>query len=474
MAGKASRGRGHRRGKAIAAALDLGSTMIKGALLEESGSLRGIVARPAPPLDGTGLIRESDPSAWMHEVVAVLAEVRRAAGSCLPLAIASQRSSFVLWERRQAIAVTPLISWQDRRAESWCARHAGDGEMIGRVTGVRLSPHYAGPKLASLLEGDATLAEMMAGGEIRFGTLDAFLLAHLTGERCHETDLTMAARTLLADPRSGGWSADLLGWAGVPAASLPEIVASTRREGPEIEGLPVTAGLADQSAAALAALGAASDDALVSLGTGGFVMRATGGEMRRPEGYLSGVLLGDPGRKTRFAAEGTINGVSEALYRFGSGPTPLPAEDPSPRAFCLPDVTGTGAPHWKAGATLELSKEASALSPHERRRIVIEGVIFRVREILEDLFGADEPRRVLLSGGPATEATIAEGLAACLGRSVHRLTDPEATLLGAARLAAGMEPGAPPPAAIEVPHGKAGHYLRGKFAPWRGWLRSLD
>ena len=77
MAGKASRGRGHRRGKAIAAALDLGSTMIKGALLEESGSLRGIVARPAPPLDGTGLIRESDPSAAIVQMLPSWAKASR-------------------------------------------------------------------------------------------------------------------------------------------------------------------------------------------------------------------------------------------------------------------------------------------------------------------------------------------------------------------------------------------------------------
>jgi len=43
---------------ARAAALDLGSTVIKGSLLDDSGRLIEIQSIPAPALQGTGEIRE--------------------------------------------------------------------------------------------------------------------------------------------------------------------------------------------------------------------------------------------------------------------------------------------------------------------------------------------------------------------------------------------------------------------------------
>jgi len=193
--------------------------------------------------------------------------------------------------------------------------------------------------------------------------------------------------------------------------------------------------------------------------------------MRAPRGYLSGPVLGTPSAPARFAAEGTINAAAEALNRFGTGPVTLPGEDPSPGAFCLPDAAGTGSPHWRADLSLLLSDETLRLEHSGRRRVVLEGLAFRVREILEALFPDAPPRRVLLAGGLARERDLAEGLAACLGRSVVRLDEHEATLLGAARLAAGTPPGDPLPRGLEIAPGRCGAYLLAKWPRWRDWLR---
>jgi glycerol kinase len=175
--------------------------------------------------------------------------------------------------------------------------------------------------------------------------------------------------------------------------------------------------------------------------------------------------------RTLYALEGTINGGAAGADRFGPGPTPFPDADPAPDAFCLPDQAGIGAPHWRAEEGFRLSSAAKGLSGMAARRVVLEGVIFRVREILEDLERMNPVRRIALSGGLARDPFVAPALAAGLDRPVERLPDTEATLLGAARLAAGR-PGTTGVTGTLVAPSPRAAYLRRKFHTWQAWLRA--
>jgi sugar (pentulose or hexulose) kinase len=104
--------------------------------------------------------------------------------------------------------------------------------------------------------------------------------------------------------------------------------------------------------------------------------------------------------------------------------------------------------------------------------VILEGLLFRVREILEGLSQGRLPSRILLSGGLAAEPALAAGLAALLHRPIEILKQQESTLLGVARLAAGLEPYARGPSRTVEP-GTTGHYLPAKFERWEHWLRQL-
>ncbi|MGD8374850.1 MAG: FGGY family carbohydrate kinase [Acidobacteriota bacterium] len=477
----------------IAGAIDLGTTRIKAAVLRDDGSLETVADLPAPAITGPGLRRESDPAAYREAATAALDALRSRAGTEPAIGLASQRSSFVLWDAGSGAPVTPLISWQDRRAAAWCEARRRDEPWVARLTGLRLSPHYAGPKLAVLRESSPELAAGLGDGTLRFGTLESFLLWGWTGGTCHETDPTMAARTLLFDIGAGDWSAALLELFGVPPACLPRIVPTLGRGTAMAGGGRLEVGIADQAASALAVLGTGPAGTTVTLGTGGFVLRPTGRgptdhgptdhgptdhgptghrptghRPRARPGYLAGPLLATS-RATWFAVEGTINGAAAAVDRYGPGPTRLPRRDPAPEAFCLPDAAGVGAPHWIPGRGMAFSPAARRLGTENRRRVVLEGVVFRVREILEGL--GDAGGRLHLAGGLARDPFVAPALAACLGREVHRLEEAETTLLGAARLAAGLTDRGSIPATACRP-GAAGGYLAPKFARWSSWLRT--
>ena len=470
----------------IALGLDLGSTRVKLGLLDAEGQLLEVRALPAPrPSGPVDSVRELDVDEYRAAAERLLAD----APGDLPLGIASQRSSFVLWDRDGRPA-TPLVSWQDRSAHGWCAAREEElGAEVARRTGLVLSPHYAGPKLAARFERDRRLLERARAGELLFGTLETYLVWHWSGGAAHETDLSMAARTLLVDLELGGFSPELCERFGVPPAILPTIAPSAGRA----TGLArheLRASLADQPSGLVASLGADAGGALCNLGTGVFCLRPTGTERERREGYLCGPLLSTARDGTLWALEGTINGGGATADREAPGPTELPARDPSPEAFCLPDENGLGAPHWRARQPQHFSRPDRP-GP-ERRRAVLEGLVFRAHAILEDLGAADED--LLVSGGLANEPFVPSALAAVLGRPVRVLLEEESTLLGAARLAAGLGAerssvpatrevppppvrpegaGAPDPVGGGGPGARSGHWLRHKSFAWRAWVDGL-
>jgi len=449
-------------------ALDLGTTRIKGALVDEAGRMVKVAAAKAPPLTVAGSSVTGDAFAYVMATMGLMAELSAGRPSPSSLAIACQRSSFLLMEGTQARPVTPLISWQDRSAAVWCDRHRDRVAEVTGATGLPLSPHYAGPKLALLLEQKPGLRRRLAKGKLTFGTLETLLLRVISGSRVHRTDLTQASRTLLVDLGTGNWSPPLLDTFGIPAACLPEIGPTAGVDLPLSGGLHLAVSIADQSAACLALLGGDETATVVNLGTGGFVLHPTSTTPVRLPGYLTTPLLGEAGR-TLFALEGTINGAGPALDRYGSPPTVLPETDPAHDAFSLPDLAGIGAPHWRPDLGLTLSPAAEALDAAGRRRTVLEGLLFRVAEILDAI--APPEGRIVVGGGATRDPAIVTGLAALLGRPVAVAPEAEATLTGVARLA--VPDPAPPPLLRTVEPGSPGAYLREKYSGWQAWLAEL-
>lgn len=455
-----------------ALALDLGSSYVKAAVLDGDERLARVVSGPAPALEGEQGIREGDAEAYLAVVRAVLGDVCAGLPSGLPLGIASQRSTFVLWSRRDGRPIRPMVSWQDTRGADWCAAHGDLRPEVFARTGLQLSAHYAGPKLAAMLERHAELAATLRGGDVLFGTLECYAMWQLANEPVHRIDSSMAARTAMLDLSDLSWSRHLLEAFRVPESILPRVGPSRFPELPCRSGPRITASVADQAAGGLAALRPGGDEAWVNLGTGGFVLRPASGPGERVAGFLTAPIVDAAPLGRRFVVEGAIGGAGTAVDRFGRGPTELPANDPSPRAFCLPDVAGLGAPYWRPDLRFTLSPEAEALAPACRRRIALEGVLFRVRQVLDGLRTSHPWSRVLLSGGLARDPFVGRGLAAVLQRDVERLEMTEGILTGTTRLAAGLEPYRPP-RTVRCSPGAHGGYLADKYRRWSNWVASL-
>jgi glycerol kinase len=174
------------------------------------------------------------------------------AGDLAAVGITNQRETTVVWDRETGEPVYNAIVWQDTRTDA-IVRELGDPDPLRAATELPLSTYFASPKIRWILDNVDGARERAESGELAFGTMDTWLLWHLTRGQVHATDVTNASRTLLMDLETLDWHAPSLELLGVPRALLPEIRSSSERyaeiDGTAVGGRALAGILGDQQAA---------------------------------------------------------------------------------------------------------------------------------------------------------------------------------------------------------------------------------
>lgn len=418
-----------------------------------------------------------------HSPIAVVASLRQAAKAALrelgPLAshvqtvaLATQRSTIVCWDRMTGRALSPVISWQDRRAARQVAALANRASKLHAVTGLVLSPHYGASKIAWCLRHLPAVREAARDGRLAAGPLATFLLASLLAERPCLTDAVNASRTLLLDVKRGRWSKSQCRLFAVPEEILPACVPNRFAFGHlVIEGrrIPLEIVTGDQPAA-LFALGAPRKDCFyVNVGTGAFVQRLSAS--RRPGLLQSLVWHADDERL--FASEGTVNGAASALNTVcadlhiseGRMMRRLPkwlATESEPPLF-LNGIGGLGAPFWQPDFESRFIGEGS---PSAKMVAVLESIAFLLSVNLRRMGGnRPAPRHIVVSGGLAQLDGLSQRLADLNGMPVLRPALHEATARGLAYLSLQPKHWPRPDVQTFVPEGD--HALQRRYRRWR-------
>jgi glycerol kinase len=140
--------------------------------------------------------------------------------------------------------------------------------------------------------------------------------------------------------------------------------------------------------------------------------------------------------------------------------------------FCLAEPSGLGAPYFRSDLGLTFSEPLEHLPPERIALLLQEGIIFRVARILEDFQREFGIERVYLSGGLSGLPCLQQGIAQCVPFATYRLSQTDASLLGAARMAAGV-PCSGDRSAEKINVSKPASKLPGKYARWKIWLDGL-
>jgi glycerol kinase len=110
-------------------------------------------------------------------------------------ALATQRSSVVCWDKESGTALSPILSWQDRRTAVELESLANHGAEIRQRTGLPLSPHYGASKLRWCWQNLPRVRTAWRKGRLAWGPLASFLTYRLTAEKTLAADPANASRT---------------------------------------------------------------------------------------------------------------------------------------------------------------------------------------------------------------------------------------------------------------------------------------
>ena len=416
---------------------------------------------PAP-----GLVEHAPDDLW-QDSLAVLREAVAATGAKLSdiagIGITNQRETVLVWERRTGEPIHRAIVWQDRRTADACAalREAGHGPMIAERTGLVIDPYFSATKLAWLLDNVPEARVRAERGELAFGTVDTFLVWHLTGGRVHATDATNASRTMLFDIRRCTWDEELLALFRIPAALLPQVRDCAGGFGmtrPDIIGSPVRIlGVAgDQQAAAIGQACFQPGMVKATYGTGAFILMNTGDQPVASHRQLLTTIAWQFRRQRSYALEGAIfvAGAAVQWLRDSLGVLQEAADagrlaataEPEQPVYFVPAFTGLGAPYWDSAARGALFGLTRGTGPAELARAALESVAYQTCDLIEAMrqdLNTSTETVLRVDGGMAVSDWTMQFLADMLGAPVDRSTFAETTAVGAgylAGLAAGVCP----------------------------------
>ncbi len=192
-----------------------------------------------------------------------------AGGPVDAVGITNQRASTVVWDRATGEAVGPGIGWQDLRTAGTC--------LMLQSQGLRLAPNASATKLAYLLDTYDYNRER----DLAFGTVDTWIIWHLSGGQAHVTDASNAGVTGLHDRRRRR-----LVRPGAGRAAHPEVGPShhrrlVRRWSPAATALPggppITGMAGDQQASLIGQGCTRPGQAKATFGTGAMLDVCVGG-----------------------------------------------------------------------------------------------------------------------------------------------------------------------------------------------------
>ncbi len=295
---------------------------------------------------------------------------------------------------------------------------------------------------------------MDAGPDLAVGTVDAWLVAKLTGGAVHATEPSNASRTMLYDIRERRWSEELCDLLGVPPAALPEVRPSVGSFGETADGIPITGILGDQQAALFGQACLQPGMAKNTYGTGSFVLANVGPTCPEPvEGLLTTVAwdLGAAGGFA-YALEGAIfvTGAAVQWLRDGLGliedaaaVEALAASVPDSGGLVLvPAFTGLGSPFWDPHARGTLLGITRGTGAGHLARATLEAMAFSTRDVVEAMAAAGGVpiRDLRVDGGATANGLLLQLVADQVQAPVTRPKIAETTALGAA-YAAGLGAG---------------------------------
>lgn len=437
-------------------ALDQGTSSSRAIVFDRNGVAKAVCQKeftqhfPEP-----GRVEHDPMEIWATEY-AVMTEAVTSLGlggsDIAAIGITNQRETTIVWDAATGKPVSNAIVWQDRRTSEYCdsLKAAGLTDKIRQKTGLIIDAYFSGTKIRWILENVPGAREKAERGELRFGTVDSWLVWNLTGGHVHITDVTNASRTMLFNINTLEWDQELLDLLGVPRSMMPEVKSSSEIYGQTAllgENVPVAGIAGDQQAALFGQMCTEPGAVKNTYGTGCFLLMNTGETPIMSKNQLLTTIAWKIGDKVNYALEGSIFVAGSVvqwlrdglgIIRSSSEVEALAASVPdNGGVYMVPALTGLGAPYWDQYAQGSIHGLTRGSTAAHIARAALEGIAFQTMDIVAAMEkDAGVPLGELkVDGGASRNNLLMQFQADILGTKVVRPEVTETTALGAAYLA---------------------------------------
>ncbi|MBN2616448.1 MAG: glycerol kinase GlpK [Bacteroidales bacterium] len=437
-------------------ALDQGTTSSRAILFDATGTICGVAQQEFSQYFPKPGFVEHDPEDIYRSQVQVARKVLEKTGITYrqidSIGITNQRETTIVWDRKTGKPVYRAIVWQDRRTAPFCNRLKKEGyvDLIRMKTGLEIDAYFSGTKINWILDNVAGARQRAERGELAFGTVDTWLMWHLSGGKVHLTDVSNASRTLLFNIHTLQWDDELLKIFNIPVSMLPEVRSNSDlfTETSVFRGpVPVTGVAGDQQAALFGQMCIHQGMVKNTYGTGCFIMLNTGNEPVVSSHRLLTTVGWQLNGETTYALEGSvfvggavIQWLRDALEFINdsseSEALAASAED-NGGVYFVPAFTGLGAPYWNPDARGLIYGLSRGSTKAHIMRAALESVAFQSYDVLKAMeqdagFPIDTLR---VDGGASANNLLMQFQSDLLQTAVQRPKVVESTSLGAAYFA---------------------------------------
>lgn len=438
--------------------LDQGTTSSRAIIFDRQGNVLGQAQQEFPQIYPEAGYVEHDPmdirSCQFGVITEALVRAGLGMGDISAIGITNQRETTVVWDRNTGEPVYNAIVWQCRRTSDYCEelKKQGLGELIYKKTGLVIDPYFSATKLKWILDNVSGARERAEKGELLFGTIDTFLMWHLSGGKIFATDYTNASRTMLFNIHTLEWDKELLALFDIPSCMLPEVHPSSYDFGTTSDKLfgkkvPICGVAGDQQSALFGQLCYKKGTVKNTYGTGCFMLMNTGEQAVESRNGLVTTIAASRGGKVQYALEGSVF-VGGAVVQWlrdemklvssakETEQIALSVEDTN-GVYMVPAFVGLGAPYWDSSARGTVTGITRGTRQAHFVRAALESIAYQVNDVLlamrSDL---NEPITALnVDGGASANNFLMQFQADILRTQIVRPKVVETTALGAAYLA---------------------------------------
>ena len=437
-------------------AMDQGTTSSRAILFDARGNIKSVVQRefrqifPKP-----GWVEHDPMEIWSSQMGVTMEAMQRIDATPEDIAaigITNQRETTVVWDAATGKPICNAIVWQCRRTADIVKKLREDGlaDMVQERTGLIPDPYFSATKIAWILRNVPGAKERAERGELRFGTVDSWLIWNLTGGQVHATDYTNASRTMLYDIRNLCWDKELLEYFGIPESMLPQVRPSgsvfgtTSRFGGQI---PIAGAAGDQQAALFGQCGFNPGDTKSTYGTGGFMLMNTGSDPVRSTKGLITTIAATADDRVQYALEGSVF-IAGASIQWLRDEMRMIKSSPQSEVYCnavpdsngvyvVPAFSGMGAPYWEPYARGTIVGLTRGVSKDHFIRATVESLAYQTNDLVDAMkresglsLGA-----LRVDGGASANNFLMQFQADISDVRIERPRCIETTALGAAYLA---------------------------------------